>query len=216
MNSRTLMCALTPIAMIACAGCMIPARSISPEEFAKRVKIDTSPYDNVDYINSQQLSKYLGLNSEVRWHLRTIRHKRGHSIVAHQLCAKIQYTLDRWIFYEQASDNEARMLSVHVLDRDVWVMGPRSTQFTEVVAIDLPDDYLKVHRTDGFSVRVSNKNGGGSIVIELLPNYVEGHLYALTQPDASSPKAVGQSRIGNLPREGRVAQVFRTWGAGWH
>ena len=199
MNPRTLVCALLAIYLIACAGCGIPARSMSAEEFARRAKIETSPYDKVDYINSQKMGKYMGLNDEARYYRRTIRHKQDHSVVAHQLYAEVEYMGGRWIFYERASDNSARALSVHVLDRDVWVMGPRSTRYTEIVAIDLPSDCLGLHRTDGFSVRVSNKNGRGSIILEVFPNYIEGHLRAIAQSDARSEESVRLSQSRSLP-----------------
>jgi membrane-associated protease RseP (regulator of RpoE activity) len=132
---------------------------------------------------SKAVSPLLGTSRS--WFVRSSLNKSDHT-VAHQLYVETSY-LGHWRFWETAADDHATSLPVEAIDRNVDDCSGICS-YSETVAVELDDAFLRANATSGFEIKLSAKSGD-DLVISVAPAQIEPVLAAIAAYSVASPVA---------------------------
>ena len=144
------------------------------DKYAEKVKVLDS---NTKFIGSEiSNSKMRGILSNYDFQDYFLQGSINNGLIQHQLHLSIKYTSDKWRNYDSASfsdENQVDITSISSSAKAVNCSGS-SCDYTEVMELNLSDDFLRSNMETGFSIVFNSKKSTNKITIP--SNYIKGYL----------------------------------------
>ena len=143
-------------------------------KYAEKVKVSDS---NSKFIGSEiNERKQMGLLIKSDYEDYFLQGSINNGLIQHQLHLSIKYTSDKWRNYDSASfsdENQVDITSISSSASAVNCSGS-SCDYTEVMELNLSDDFLRSNMETGFSIGFNSKKVTNNITIP--SNYIKGYL----------------------------------------
>ena len=143
-------------------------------KYAEKVKVSDS---NSKFIGSTiSNSKMRGVLSNYDFQDYFLQGSINNGLIQHQLHLSIKYNSDKWRDYDSASfsdESQVDITSISSSSSAVNCSGS-SCDFTEVMELNLSDDFLRSNMEKGFSIVFNSKKVTNNITIS--SNYIKGYL----------------------------------------
>jgi len=97
-------------------------------------------------------------------------------LIQHQLHLSIKYTSDKWRNYDSASFSDENQVDITLIKSKFFAVGcgSSSCDYTEVMELNLSDDFLRSNMETGFSIGFNSRKVTNNITIP--SNYIKGYL----------------------------------------
>ena len=141
-------------------------------KYAEKVKVSDS---NSKFIGSEiSNSKMRGVLSSYDFQDYFLQGSINNSLIQHQLHLSIKYTSDNFRNYSSASFSKESQVDIALISSSAVNCSGSSCDYTEVMELNLSDDFLRNNMETGFSIDFNSKKGTNKITIP--SNYIKGYL----------------------------------------
>ena len=142
------------------------------DKYAEKVKVSDS---NTKFIGSEiSNSKMRGVLSNYDFQDYFLQGSINNGLIQHQLHLSIKYTSDKWRNYDSASFSDENQVDITLISTSAVGCSGSSCDYTEVMELNLSDDFLRNNMETGFSIDFNSKKGTNKITIP--SNYIKGYL----------------------------------------
>jgi len=142
------------------------------DKYAEKVKVLDS---NTKFIGSEiSNSKMRGILSNYDFQDYFLQGSINNGLIQHQLHLSIKYTSDKWRDYDSASFSEESQVDIILISSSAVGCSGSSCDYTEVMELNLSDDFLRSNMEKGFSIVFNSKKVTNNITIS--SNYIKGYL----------------------------------------
>ena len=139
-------------------------------KYAEKVKVSDS---NSKFIGSKiSKSKKRGLLGNDDFQDYFLQGSINNSLIQHQLYLSIKYTSDKWRNYYFASFSDKNQVDITLISSSAVGCSGSSCDYTEVMELNLSDDFLRNNMETGFSIDFNSKKGTNKITIP--SDYIKG------------------------------------------
>ena len=143
-------------------------------KYAEKVKVSDS---NSKFIGSTiSNSKMRGVLSNYDFQDYFLQGSINNGLIQHQLHLSIKYTSDKWRNYDSASFSDENQVDITLIKSKSFAIGcgSSSCDYTEVMELNLSDDFLRSNMEKGLSIVFNSKKVTNNITIS--SNYIKGYL----------------------------------------
>ena len=98
----------------------------------------------------------------------------NNDLIQHQLHLSIKYTSEKWRNYYSASFSKENQVDINLISSSAVGCSGSSCDYTEVMELNLSDDFLRNNMETGFSIDFNSKKGTNKITIP--SDYIKGYL----------------------------------------
>ncbi len=98
----------------------------------------------------------------------------NNGLIQHQLHLSIKYTSDKWRNYYSASFSDGNQVDITLISSSAVGCSGSSCDYTEVMELNLSDDFLRRNMEKGFSIVFNSIKSTNKITIP--SNYIKGYL----------------------------------------
>lgn len=141
-------------------------------KYAEKVKVSDS---NSKFIGSEiSNSKMRGVLSSYDLQDYFLQGSINNSLIQHQLHLSIKYTSDNWRNYYSASFSKENQVDITLISSSAVSCSGSSCDYTEVMELNLSDDFLRSNMETGFSIDFNSKKVANKITIP--SDYIKGYL----------------------------------------
>jgi len=143
-------------------------------KYAEKVKVLDS---NTKFIGSEiSNSKMRGVLSNYDFQDYFLQGSINNGLIQHQLHLSIKYTSDKWRDYDSASFSDESQVDITLISSSASAVNCSgfSCDYTEVMELNLSDDFLRSNMEKGFSIVFNSKKVTNNITIS--SNYIKGYL----------------------------------------
>jgi len=141
-------------------------------KYAEKVKVSDS---NSKFIGSEiNERKKMGLLINSDYEDYFLQGSINNGLIQHQLHLSIKYTSDNWRNYYSASFSEENQVDITLISSSAVSCSGSSCDYTEVMELNLSDDFLRSNMETGFSIVFNSKKSTNKITIP--SNYIKGYL----------------------------------------
>ena len=142
------------------------------DKYAEKVKVLDS---NTKFVGSEiSNSKMRGILSNYDLQDYFLQGSINNGLIQHQLHLSIKYTSDKWRNYDSASFSDENQVDITLISSSAVGCSGSSCDYTEVMELNLSDDFLRNNLETGFSIDFNSKKGTNKITIP--SNYIKGYL----------------------------------------
>ena len=144
------------------------------DKYAEKVKVLDS---NTKFIGSEiSNSKMRGILSNYDFQDYFLQGSINNGLIQHQLHLSIKYTSDKWRNYDSASFSDESQVDITLISSSASAVNcsGSSCDYTEVMELNLSDDFLRSNMETGFSIVFNSKKTTNKITIP--SNYIKGYL----------------------------------------
>ena len=142
------------------------------DKYAEKVKVSDS---NSKFIGSEiNERKKMGflINSDYEDYF--LQGSINNGLIQHQLHLSIKYTSDNWRNYYSASFSKENQVDITLISSSAVSCSGSSCDYTEVMELNLSDDFLRSNMETGFSTVFNSIKSTNKITIP--SNYIKGYL----------------------------------------
>jgi hypothetical protein len=150
------------------------------DKYAEKVKVSDS---NTKFIGSEiSSSKMRGVLSNYDILDYFLQGSINNGLIQHQLHLSIKYTSDKWRNYNSASFSDESQVDITSISTSASAVNCSGSNcdYTEVMELNLSDDFLRSNMEKGFSIGFNATNKFNSISvtnnITIPSNYIKGYL----------------------------------------
>ena len=150
------------------------------DKYAEKVKVLDS---NTKFIGSEiSNSKMRGVLSNYDFQDYFLQGSINNGLIQHQLHLSIKYTSDKWRNYNSASFSDENQVDITVISSSARALNCSGSNcdYTEVMELNLSDDFLRSNMEKGFSIGFNATNKFNSIAvtnnITIPSDYIQGYL----------------------------------------
>ena len=141
-------------------------------KYAEKVKVSDS---NSKFVGSTiSNSKMRGVLTDYDFQDYFLQGSINNGLIQHQLHLSIKYTSDNWRNYYSASFSKENQVDINLISSSAVGCSGSSCDYTEVMELNLSDDFLRNNMETGFSIDFNSKKGTNKITIP--SNYIKGYL----------------------------------------
>ena len=143
-------------------------------KYAEKVKVSDS---NSKFIGSTiSNSKMRGVLSNYDFQDYFLQGSINNGLIQHQLHLSIKYNSDKWRNYDSASFSDKSQVDITLIKSKFFAAGcgNSSCDYTDVMELNLSDDFLRSNMETGFSIVFNSKKVTNNITIS--SNYIKGYL----------------------------------------
>ena len=141
-------------------------------KYAEKVKVSDS---NSKFIGSTiSNSKMRGVLSNYDFQDYFLQGSINNGLIQHQLHLSIKYTSDKWRNYYSASFSDENQVDITLIKSFAVGCSGFSCDYTEVMELNLSDDFLRSNMEKGFSIGFNSTKVTNKITIP--SNYIKGYL----------------------------------------
>ena len=142
------------------------------DKYAEKVKVSDS---NSKFIGSEiNGRKQMGLLIKSDYEDYFLQGSINNGLIQHQLHLSIKYTSDKWRNYDSASFSDENQVDITLIKSFAVGCSGFSCDYTEVMELNLSDDFLRSNMEKGFSIVFNSKKSTNKITIP--SNYIKGYL----------------------------------------
>ena len=142
------------------------------DKYAEKVKVSDS---NSKFIGSKiSKSKKRGLLGYDDFQDYFLQGSINNGLIQHQLHLSIKYTSEKWRNYYSASFSKENQVDINLISSSAVGCSGSSCDYTEVMELNLSDDFLRNNMETGFSIDFNSKKGTNKITIP--SDYIKGYL----------------------------------------
>ena len=144
------------------------------DKYAEKVKVSDS---NTKFIGSEiSNSKMRGVLSNYDFQDYFLQGSINNGLIQHQLHLTIKYTANKWRDYDSASFSDESRVDITSISSSASAVNcsGSSCDYTEVMELNLSDDFLRSNMEKGFSMVFNSKKFTNNITIS--SNYIKGYL----------------------------------------
>ena len=147
-------------------------------KYAEKVKVSDNNADNkIKFVGSEiNESKKVDLFNNYDYQdyfLRSWKDKNN-GLIQHQLHLSIKYTSEKWRNYYSASFSKENQVDINLISSSAVGCSGSSCDYTEVMELNLSDDFLRNNMETGFSIVFNSIKSTNKITIP--SNYIKGYL----------------------------------------
>ena len=150
------------------------------DKYAEKVKVSDS---NTKFIGSEiSNSKMRGILSNYDFLDYFLQGSINNGLIQHQLHLTIKYTSNKWRNYNSASFSDENQVDITVISSSASALNCSGSNcdYTEVMELNLSDDFLRSNMEKGFSIGSHATNQRNSITvtnnITIPSDYIQGYL----------------------------------------
>jgi len=148
------------------------------DKYAEKVKVSDS---NSKFIGSEiNERKQMGLLIKSDYEDYFLQGSINNGLIQHQLHLSIKYTSDNWRNYYSASFSKENQVDITLISSSAVSCTGSSCDYTEVMELNLSDDFLRSNMEKGFSIGFNATNKFNSITvtnnITIPSDYIKGYL----------------------------------------
>jgi len=141
-------------------------------KYAEKVKVSDS---NSKFIGSEiNERKKIGLLINSDYEDYFLQGSINNGLIQHQLHLSIKYTSDNWRNYYSASFSDENQVDITLISSSAVGCSGSSCDYTEVMELNLSDDFLRSHMEKGFSIVFNSIKSTNKITIP--SDYIKGYL----------------------------------------
>ena len=141
-------------------------------KYAEKVKVSDS---NSKFIGAEiSNSKMRGVLSSYDFQDYFLQGSINNGLIQHQLHLSIKYTSDNWRNYYSASFSKENQVDITLISSSAVSCSGSSCDYTEVMELNLSDDFLRSNMETGFSIVFNSIKNTNKITIS--SNYIKGYL----------------------------------------
>ena len=141
-------------------------------KYAEKVKVSDS---NSKFIGSTiSNSKMRGVLSSYDFQDYFLQGSINNSLIQHQLHLSIKHTSDNFRNYYSASFSKENQVDITLISSSAVSCSGSSCDYTEVMELNLSDDFLRSNMEKGFSIVFNSKKVTNKITIP--SDYIKGYL----------------------------------------
>ena len=142
------------------------------DKYAEKVKVLDS---NTKFIGSEiSNSKMRGILSNYDFQDYFLQGSINNGLIQHQLHLSIKYNSEKWRNYYSASFSKENQVDINLISSSAVGCSGSSCDYTEVMELNLSDDFLRNNMETGFSIDFNSKKGTNKITIP--SDYIKGYL----------------------------------------
>ena len=142
------------------------------DKYAEKVKVSDS---NSKFIGSEiNERKKMGLLINSDYEDYFLQGSINNGLIQHQLHLSIKYTSDKWRSYYSASFSNGNQVDITLISSSAVSCSGSSCDYTEVMELNLSDDFLRSNMETGFSIVFNSIKSTNKITIS--SNYIKGYL----------------------------------------
>ena len=142
------------------------------DKYAEKVKVSDS---NSKFIGSKiSKSKKRGLLVNDDFQDYFLQGSINNGLIQHQLHLSIKYTSDNWRNYYSASFSNGNQVDITLISSSAVSCSGSSCDYTEVMELNLSDDFLRSNMETGFSTVFNSIKSTNKITIP--SDYIKGYL----------------------------------------
>ena len=142
------------------------------DKYAEKVKVSDS---NSKFIGSEiNERKKMGLLINSDYEDYFLQGSINNGLIQHQLHLSIKYTSDNWRNYYSASFSDENQVDITLISSSAVSCSGSSCDYTEVMELNLSDDFLRSNMEKGFSIVFNSIKSTNKITIS--SNYIKGYL----------------------------------------
>ena len=147
-------------------------------KYAEKVKVSDS---NSKFVGSTiSNSKMRGVLTNYDFQDYFLQGSINNGLIQHQLHLSIKYTSDNWRNYYSASFSKENQVDITLISSSAVGCSGSSCDYTEVMELNLSDDFLRSNMEKGFSIGFNATNKFNSIAvtnnITIPSDYIQGYL----------------------------------------
>ena len=141
-------------------------------KYAEKVKVSDS---NSKFVGSTiSNSKMRGVLTDYDFQDYFLQGSINNGLIQHQLHLSIKYTSDNWRNYDSASFSKENQVDITLIKSFAVGCSGSSCDYTEVMELNLSDDFLRSNMEKGFSIVFNSIKSTNKITIS--SNYIKGYL----------------------------------------
>jgi len=141
-------------------------------KYAEKVKVSGN---NSKFIGSElSKSKMRGVLDNYDFQDYFLQGSINNGLIQHQLHLSIKYTSDNWRNYYSASFSKENQVDIALISSNAVSCSGPSCDYTEVMELNLSDDFLRSNMETGFSIGFNSKKVTNKITIP--SDYIKGYL----------------------------------------
>ena len=141
-------------------------------KYAEKVKVSDS---NSKFIGSEiNERKKMGLLINSDYEDYFLQGSINNGLIQHQLHLSIKYTSDKWRNYYSASFSDENQVDITLISSSAVGCSGSSCDYTEVMELNLSDDFLRSNMEKGFSIVFNSIKRTNKITIP--SDYIKGYL----------------------------------------
>ena len=141
-------------------------------KYAEKVKVSDS---NSKFIGSTiSNSKMRGVLTNYDFQDYFLQGSINNGLIQHQLHLSIKYNSEEWRNYYSASFSKENQADINLISSSAVGCSGSSCDYTEVMELNLSDDFLRNNMETGFSIDFNSKKGTNKITIPY--DYIKGYL----------------------------------------
>ena len=142
------------------------------DKYAEKVKVSDS---NSKFIGSEiNERKKMGLLINSDYEDYFLQGSINNGLIQHQLHLSIKYTSEKWRNYYSASFSKENQVDINLISSSAVGCSGSSCDYTEVMELNLSDDFLRSNMETGFSIVFNSIKGTNKITIS--SDYIKGYL----------------------------------------
>ena len=141
-------------------------------KYAEKVKVSDS---NSKFIGSEiNERKKMGLLINSDYEDYFLQGSINNGLIQHQLHLSIKYTSSNWRNYYSASFSNGSQIDITLISSNAVSCGTSGCDYTEIMELNLSDDFLRSNMETGFSIGFNSKKVTNKITIS--SDYIKGYL----------------------------------------
>ena len=149
---------------------LIEAQKVA--KYAEKVKVSDSNSKFIGAeINKRKKMGFL-INSDYEDYF--LQGSINNGLIQHQLHLSIKYTSDKWRHYYSASFSNGNQVDITLISSSAVSCSGSSCDYTEVMELNLSDDFLRSNTEKGFSIVFNSEKSTNKITIP--SDYIKGYL----------------------------------------
>ena len=141
-------------------------------KYAEKVKVSDSNSKFIGSKISKSKKRVLLGNDDFQDYF--LQGSINNGLIQHQLHLSIKYTSDNWRNYYSASFSKENQVDITLISSSAVSCSGSSCDYTEVMELNLSDDFLRNNMETGFSIDFNSKKGTNKITIP--SDYIKGYL----------------------------------------
>ena len=142
------------------------------DKYAEKVKVSDN---NSKFIGAEISNSMMrGILSNYDFQDYFLQGSINNGLIQHQLHLSIKYTSDKWRNYDSASFSDENQVDITLISSSAVGCSGSSCDYTEVMELNLSDDFLRSNMETGFSIVFNSKKSTNKITIP--SNYIKGYL----------------------------------------
>ena len=170
LKDRTLVSAVVQELKTRNDNALIEAEKV--DKYAEKVKVSDS---NSKFIGSKiSKSKKRGFLGTEDFQDYFLQGSINNGMIQHQLHLTIKYTSDDWRNYYSATFSDENQVDITLISSNAVGCSGSSCDFTEVMELNLSDDFLRSNMETGFSIVFNSIKSSNKVTFP--SNYIKGYL----------------------------------------